>query len=426
MKEVESLAYIPDMDLESRRLDVVAGVTSGLVDRYLRFAEKDDSPTSDIPDKDYGFRLMPESETQLVNPRPMHEDIDWRSTATRVLGLRRETPFPVIADLIRSSFDDWTPFVERKFKLNERQLRSYVRARDTSFYVGTLTEDNLNGYGEVISEVYKRSRRMETLRKLMREHAAWRGNEDSHGRTMNAYGEITDLVGGRQYTASRTSQLRTGSSEQPGHVTGLKVFSSVQEFMANTSHMNNAGLFEPVGFELVSETGGQESWHGSMFQRETSALIKEFPDDVVSTLYEIMHRFEMPGSRGIANYKGLAAIISAANLLRPTHAEAIFKKMLSAWGICGPKKDVELEKSLRTYHAKMAFQFFQEFYDNPITDDLPPTKNDRFVLGATATSQQLGALRTEYKQTIMELHQKKMPLSWKRYILPPTDIVDQN
>lgn len=405
MKEFEP--FIPDPKLEAAKIAVVAeALEGGLYDRHLQFVDIADSPSSTIPKGDYGVRLTPMThDAPIENMRPKREPMDWRTIATKTLGMDRDTPFIELATAIRQSHDGWVPYLKDRFDLSPEQVKSFVDVRRTAFRVGALTENNLSGYVQEISSVLVKARgaAKHSLDVLFAELSMWSGEEYGHSVAGDAYGEITDMIGDPLFTASRNSQLRAGSSEKPEDITRTKVYTSGQEGQTDTAHSKTAAIQEPVGHAINSAESKDESRHTQLFRSEVAELIPAFPDDTVRTIAKVYYHetLTMPGKIGIANFVRQAAKLAVAEMLTARDLHDNVRRCLGYWGIFGgtTRTGEVIDDMLKTDAAKHDLMLLREAYGTPLAETKQRSTKG-FVLGKTLTIADLRTARKDYLSKI--------------------------
>ena len=226
----------------------------------------------------------------------------------------------------------------------------------------------------------------------------WTAEEDAHLRALGGFGELTDLlqssallgIKGWSYKNARTSQLRHGSSEVPSGLTRMKVYTSVQEAMAQFAHTKDAALHDPIGHALLQTAAEDEARHSRWFKAEVKALMPEFSIDVIRELHHVAHHFEMPGSDGIPDYKKLSAFISAANLLTTADLGSVLSGVVKLWGI-NDIPDHELTDDAKRQRDELA-----SLNNLLLSLEESRAKPGRFVLGQTVSVADLRTARAEY------------------------------
>lgn len=354
-------------DIETQQFELMAPTTEALIQRHLY-------------DRSQESERLP---------------IDWRDIPTHQFGLDRDVPMSVLFDRIRRSYDGWLPFLQQHFDLDDGVVASLKQARHFSYLIGTETEDNLPGYKVDIYQVNQFAPPY-THDVFAQGLGIWTAEEDGHGRALNAFGELTDELSSKTYTQARTSQLRHGSSATPHNLMHLKVYTSLQEPMANIAHQKDAALHDPVGHGILQAIAADEARHSRWFRGEVGALAVAFPDQLITELYAIIAEgFKMPGVDGIPNYKKMSTIVAGANLLTIADFKSTVVSAIHQWNVqnLAPK----------TQEAKrMQNELVTEFL-RPDTEDIIEriVKPGRFVLGHTLTVAQLREARNEYKKTLI-------------------------
>ncbi len=309
-----------DPKIEAEKLHILAGAQEELVSRHLRLKPINETPTAGVTSAEYGFAPIIGVPIDVVSERPTREPQDWRRIASTVIGLERDAPFLDIARAITDSAVRWDAYLQEKFAFDNATMASLKQARRSAYRVGTLTEDNLPDYKADINGELTPYAADEDLRIMQRSLGLWVAEEDGHLESMDMYGQILDLIGDEQYWASRTSQLRAGSSVALKGITSVKAYTAVQELMTQIAHQLDAHLHEPVGHELLSAIAGDEARHHDWFRRELKLLSEYFPDDVVLAIAEALRpEGFMPGSKGIPKFKAESIAIAQANLLTADH-----------------------------------------------------------------------------------------------------------
>ena len=317
--------------------------------------------------------------------------IDWRDIPTEIFGIDREAPMSQLFERIRKSYEGWLPYIQERFELSDAELTSLRQARQASYLIGTLTEDNLPGYKVDIHQInqYAPLHAQDVLATGL---GVWTAEEDAHGRGLNAFGELTDLIASKSYTQSRTSQLRHGSSATPHSLMHMKVYTSLQEPMANIAHQKDAAVHDPIGHGILQAIAADEARHGKWFRGEVSALAEAFPDQLITELHGIIHNgFKMPGTEGIQNYKKMSTIVAAANLLTIEDFRSTVVSAMHQWGVHDllPKTDeakLQQEALIKEFLGSKTESFVERI-----------VKPGRFVLGHTLTVTQLREARADYK-----------------------------
>jgi hypothetical protein len=399
--------FMPDPKTEYQRVAALEeALRDHILDEHFKFVERGASPSSEVDDEGYGYLPEPQAATDLQQPRPSFEPIDWRTEATDVLGLDRDTPFLQLATAIRRCYDGWPSFVQESYDLSPEVVAGWLKIRRTFFRTGVLTEDNLPWYSSTITGQIERSG-AKPGGALDLEARTWKAEEDGHLSSLGQYGQITDEIGDREYVLARASQLRTGSSIETSHITGLKVYTAIQEPNTTVSHNRDAVMFDPVGYRLLFRAGGQEAVHFVMFADGVKALIQYFPDDVVRTIDDIVtHLQKMPGEDGIPYFtarqgdprQGDALAIARANLLSPVDWHNNIRRLLRRIGVFDEGND--LMSRLVTDEGKAALERIRLKYAEARKAKL--NSKVPFVLGRDITREQFAEAREDYESLIRE------------------------
>jgi len=363
-----------EVGLEQRRFEAMATVTAERMELHMAEPLEKGKSTS-------GYRER--------------QPIDWRPIAEKVLGLGDDAPMSELYPAVSESFEGWLPFVQERFSLDDKTMQSMDRARTAAYLIGTLTEDNLPGY---VSVLY---RHLQTAPDDVRDIfgqalGIWTAEEDAHLRAMGGFGELTDMfrkgtaigLKGWSYSAARAGNLRHGSSEVPDGLTRMKVYTAIQEPMAQIAHTKDAVLHDPVGFTLLQSISEDEARHGRWFKAEVKALMPEFGADVIGALHAVITKFEMPGRDGIIDFTKLRAFISGANLLTTQDLGGVLSGVVSLWGIP--------EISGLSDMAKIQRDEIMAGVEMLNAIDGIRAKSGRFVLDQTVSVNDLRLARKEY------------------------------
>lgn len=389
--------FIPDLNLEARRLEVVEQTLGeqGLIDRHLRWVEHGKSPSADLTDIQYGHRPQSFSKDS-AGMRPGREPIDFQLLATETLGLPYDTDYETLVRRINIVDTGWFGYLVKSELLTEDQANVMQEAAYHAYRFDTLTEDNLPTYVSTILGGFKeRAHKYGPKIPATEEWAhIWSAEENGHMLSMNEYGKITSINTTREQYAGRNSQQRAGMDVELKHTIQLYAYVAWQELSTNLAHGRNGDMFGPVGSVLLGNVAADEARHHYLYYSVLKELYKEFPDDTVRTLHtELMTPF-MPGSKGIPDFLRQSVRIHSSGVFGTEQAYEAARKVLQKLELLDEAKDV----SGLSDEGKAALAELREQYRDP----LAPTRKRRakFVLDHTISIPDLRQARKNYASSI--------------------------
>lgn len=387
--------YIPSDGQESDRILIIehALAEGGLIDRHMKWVETGKSPTAELSDKEYGYLPLrfniPEGEEQS-SMRPSREAINFRTIATSVLELPRDTPDHMLSKKVNDSDKGWFRFLVSTQLLTEEEVQAMEIAANGAFTLDMLTEDNLTAYVRPLDRIMVRAKQLGLHVPAIEEWMIgnWPNEEDGHKLGMNEYGQKMDIISDLAHAAGRSSQLRAGIDIDPKHVTEFFAYVAWQELSTYFAHRRNGALYGPVGNELLSDISADESRHHVLYFDSLKALMVMYPEVVVRTLHSVLKNPYMPGMRGIPLFKERAAAIDRSAQFGREHSAEAARTVLKKLNLLNPDYD----DSVLSDEGKMALAELRDKYL-----ELKTYKSKGlFILDKTLTVVQLSTARKEY------------------------------
>lgn len=390
--------FVPNPQAETEKLLVVERALgeNGLIDTHLRWVGADESPTSGISTREYGY-LPQRFNADNTGYRPSREPLDFQDMATTVLGLPYDTPYATLAQRIQQVDTDWFGYLVKASHLDENQADAMKNAANTAYRLDTLTEDNLPAYVSILFGGLKALADKQGIKIPATEEwsrGIWTAEENGHMLSMNEYGKATGIINTPEHAAGRNSQLRAGIEVELQHVIQLFTYVSWQELSTNIAHLRNGKLFGPVGYELLDHVGKDEARHHYIYQSILAELYEIFPDDTLQTLEAVLARPFMPGSKGIPDFVRRAARIHGSAIFGVEHAYEAAQKVLQKLGVLNPEKD----RPGLSQEAVNARTRLREQYGNQTAPERRRTA--KFILDSTIGITELSQARKAFAKEV--------------------------
>lgn len=398
MKHAVYLLYMgefkPDPNLELQKLITAEEALGdgGIIDRHLKWSDREASDSADISDVDYGYQ--PKSfTTGSAGKRPKLEPLDFTAIATETLGLPYDTPHHELSERVNEVDSGWFEFLVKEEVCSPEQVRALGSAATRAYLLDTLTEDNLPAYvstalGGFEARAERYGEEIPALQEWSR--GIWTAEEGAHGIGMNQYGMMMNMLNSREHQAGRTSQLRSGMEIPFDHVSQLFSYVSWQELSTNYAHKRNGALLGPVGSRLLARVAKDEARHHVVYQGVVERLSEAYPEDTIRTLHATLMKPDMPGKRGIPNFTRRALKIHGSGIFGLEQADDAARSIM---------KKLNLYDEVAVNLSDDAQRELQELRERYPKDELEPRKRrGEFVLGQTVTIQELASARRDYEK----------------------------
>lgn len=281
----------------------------------------------------------------------------------------------------------------------KEEISSMEATAKLTFRLDTLTEDNLPAYVDVVfSSLREYASRMGVEIPALEEwgRGIWPAEENAHKMAMNFYGRDTGLTTSLEHAAGVNSQLRAGMEQAFEHVIRLFAYVSWQEMSTNYAHKRNGHNFGLLGYRLQAKTAGDEARHHDVYQSVLGALFDAAPGLTISILKELFEEPHMPGRAGIPDYRKKTTAIAKAAIFDKYQGMKAAKVVLNKLGIFDADKMEDLRGRLGSKELAELDWLIDEYGDIGIQKFNTRAK---YVLGRTATAEQLARLRTAYRKS---------------------------
>lgn len=438
MKPSIAEVYLPDPTLDRERLELINSTIGPLIDRHLNWVPVEESPSREIPRRDYGYvpkqfsspidaapkqtEVCDDEASQRIHPvelRPRNEPLDFRFLSGSMLGVDPErTDFEDrvravdgFGELVTPASNGWYSALLRYGLMSKEQIVAMRNSSAESYRLNSLTEDNdpsyvVNTLGLVLPLAQKAGMDVDALIEWFR--GIWPGEEDKHKDSMRDYGTIMRLTTSREHHFGQNSQLRAGISVPTKSLTHVFTYVPRQEFSTRTNHHNNGSTFGPIGHMLQSEMANDETNHYDLYTNVLRALYKDerFTEEVIMIIYQTYPNFDMPGLEGIPLFVRKAAHISNAGIYGKREDFEAARIVLRRIGMFDRKASKEgikgsyIDPPGLSDQAAEALASLRETYDSGYEEKPPKRSPPLFVLGKTVTVTELRNARKRYAEEI--------------------------
>jgi hypothetical protein len=416
--------HSPDLDVE--RMELLEQQLGPLIDRHLRWAPREETPFSELSDKEYGYMPKKFSDTAIdsqISLRPKQEPLDFRLIAGEILGVDSESlafedeirkidghgDFPESSRCYRT--EGWYRFLIRS-GLEEEVVVEMKKESEDAYRLSTNTEDNVPAYElETMGRIRTLEEKYGLVFPAHREwyRGIWIAEEDAHSDGQNDYGRIRRLTTSLLHKASKNSQLRFGTNVDSSKVFLTAIYTTVQEYATKLAHKRNSILFGPVGQQLQEEESQDETRHYDLYGKLVKSAYKDprFTEEIIDIFDFISGGITMPGEGGIANYAKKAIRIAQTKIYGTEEQHESIKKALQKAGLLEKSSGKYIDPDHISESSLQKLNSLRQKFDVVLERAL---RKGKFVLGQTITIDELKDLHKKYasEKDLPQLQNKRI------------------
>lgn len=212
-----------------------------------------------------------------------------------------ETIEPVVARLTEEHlarrthwyFHDIVPwergesFRDKPWDVSQATISENAR---TSLIVNLLTEDNLPYYHVLIEKYMPKTSAFTAWNHL------WTAEEGQHAIAIRSYLLTSRNCDPDELEDDRMATVIRGYEPTYSDPTEIFAYTSLQELATRVSHRNAGKITDdPAAFELMRNIAADENHHYIFYKGVMAAMLAENPSAVLSGIYRMLTKFEMPG-----------------------------------------------------------------------------------------------------------------------------------
>ena len=160
----------------------------------------------------------------------------------------------------------------------------------TSLILNLLTEDNLPYYHVLIEKYMPKTSAFTTWNHL------WTAEEGQHAIAIRSYLLTSRNCDPDELEDDRMATVIHGYEPTYNDPTEIFAYTSLQELATRVSHRNAGKITDdPAAFELMKNIAADENHHYIFYKGVMAAMLAENPSAVLSGIYRMLTKFEMPG-----------------------------------------------------------------------------------------------------------------------------------
>ncbi|MCH7899997.1 MAG: acyl-ACP desaturase [Acidobacteria bacterium] len=212
-----------------------------------------------------------------------------------------ETIEPVVARLTEEHlerrthwyFHDIVPwergesFRDKPWDVSQATISENAR---TSLILNLLTEDNLPYYHVLIEKYMPKTSAFTAWNHL------WTAEEGQHAIAIRSYLLTSRNCDPDELEDDRMATVIHGYEPTYDDPTEIFAYTSLQELATRVSHRNAGKITDdPAAFELMKNIAADENHHYIFYKGVMAAMLAENPSAVLSGIYRMLTKFEMPG-----------------------------------------------------------------------------------------------------------------------------------
>ena len=212
-----------------------------------------------------------------------------------------ETIEPVVARLTEEHlerrthwyFHDIVPwergesFRDKPWDVSQSTISENAR---TSLVLNLLTEDNLPYYHVLIEKYMPKTSAFTAWNHL------WTAEEGQHAIAIRSYLLTSRNCDPDELEDDRMATVIRGYEPTYDDPTEIFAYTSLQELATRVSHRNAGKITDdPAAFELMRNIAADENHHYIFYKGVMAAMLAENPSAVLSGIYRMLTKFEMPG-----------------------------------------------------------------------------------------------------------------------------------
>ncbi len=212
-----------------------------------------------------------------------------------------ETIEPVVARLTEEHlerrthwyFHDIVPwergesFRDKPWDVSQSTISENAR---TSLVLNLLTEDNLPYYHVLIEKYMPKTSAFTAWNHL------WTAEEGQHAIAIRSYLLTSRNCDPDELEDDRMATAIRGYEPTYDDPTEIFAYTSLQELATRVSHRNAGKITDdPAAFELMRNIAADENHHYIFYKGVMAAMLAENPSAVLSGIYRMLTKFEMPG-----------------------------------------------------------------------------------------------------------------------------------
>ena len=160
----------------------------------------------------------------------------------------------------------------------------------TSLILNLLTEDNLPYYHVLIEKYMPKTSAFTAWNHL------WTAEEGQHAIAIRSYLLTSRNCDPDELEDDRMATVIHGYEPTYDDPTEIFAYTSLQELATRVSHRNAGKITDdPAAFELMKNIAADENHHYIFYKGVMAAMLAENPSAVLSGIYRMLTKFEMPG-----------------------------------------------------------------------------------------------------------------------------------
>ncbi|NNE73030.1 MAG: acyl-ACP desaturase [Acidimicrobiales bacterium] len=216
-------------------------------------------------------------------------------------------------------------YVDEPWDESQCTLSPEVR---TALHVNLLTEDNLPYYHARLATCFPADSPMANWGRL------WTAEEGQHAIAMRSYLLVSRNCNPKELEDERMTVVERGWRTALEDPIDIFVYTSAQELATRISHRNaGAHADDETAFNLMKKIAADENHHFIFYKGVVTAMLKEDPSQVITSMWRTLADFEMPGTtipRFVRRSIGMAKL-GIYNLR--IHADKVVSPLLREWQI---------------------------------------------------------------------------------------------
>ena len=207
----------------------------------------------------------------------------------------------------------------------------------TALVLNLLTEDNLPYYHAEIEKHLPAGSPWQDWNRL------WTAEEGQHAIALRSYLLTSRNCDPVELEDDRLATMERGYEGDFQNPIDVFVYTSAQELATRVSHRNAGKLADDeVAYDIMARIATDENHHFMFYRGVVTAMLKENPSAVLSSMYRVLANFQMPGT-GIPGFLRRAVDMARSGVYNlRLHNDRVVSPLLRDWSI-GSLTDLSAE-----------------------------------------------------------------------------------
>jgi acyl-[acyl-carrier-protein] desaturase len=207
----------------------------------------------------------------------------------------------------------------------------------TALVLNLLTEDNLPYYHAEIEKHLPPGSPWQDWNRL------WTAEEGQHAIALRSYLLTSRNCDPVELEDDRLATMERGYEGDFQNPIDVFVYTSAQELATRVSHRNAGKLADDeVAYDIMARIATDENHHFMFYRGVVTAMLKENPSTVLSSMYRVLANFQMPGT-GIPGFLRRAVDMARSGVYNlRLHNDRVVSPLLRDWSI-GSLTDLSVE-----------------------------------------------------------------------------------